>query len=301
MDYDEAITAFYGSDPAGAVLPEAVRLGSPARRLRDACEPIAMHAIWSRRTSTAMRELGLDFFSAYVAGRAANLGEPSSAVVAATFAWFDPEVLTGVYEATRFAVSREQIIRVRDEATRESLREVLQGEDVEAVADVLTTATAVADTAGRSLFAGLRARGRPADAVHRLWWACDLVREHRGDSHVAAACAAGVGPVEMNVLTELWLGYPLLSYSATRAWPPEALAASVRSLERRGWLSDGRLTPAGAGVRSGIEEKTDDQELEIVEALGGDFDEVCSQLSGWSDLCVAAGLFPPDVLKRAAG
>jgi hypothetical protein len=55
---------------------------------------------------------------------------------------------------------------------------------------------------GRPLFSGLRAAGRPQDPVHRLWWASGLVREHRGDSHVAAAAAAGLSAVEMNVLTK---------------------------------------------------------------------------------------------------
>jgi len=75
---------------------------------------------------------------------------------------------------------------------------VLAGQDPSGIADLLADAVTPADGTGRALFSGLRARGRPEDPAQRLWWACDLVREHRGDSHLAAATAAGVGPVEMN-------------------------------------------------------------------------------------------------------
>ena len=86
MDYDDVVAASFAARPAGTPLPAAVTAGSAARRLRDACEPIAMHAVWSRHTNARLAECGLDFMGAYVAGRAASLGEPSAAVVAATSA-----------------------------------------------------------------------------------------------------------------------------------------------------------------------------------------------------------------------
>jgi hypothetical protein len=154
---------------------------------------------------------------------------------------------------------------------------------------------------GRPLFSGRRADGRPADAVHCLWWACGLVREHRGDSHVAAAAAAGLNPVEANILTELWIGMPLLSYTGTRGWAPEVMQGAVEGLERRGWLRDVGLTDVGLAARLAIERHTDAQEESIVAGLGGRLDEVCDRLNHWGQLCIEAGAFPPDILKRAAG
>ncbi len=261
-----------------APLPEAVRDGAPARRLRDACEPLAMHAVWSQPVREALAALGLDFRAGYVAGRAASLGEPSPLVVAATFAWFEPTSLAATFEGARAAAPRDQLVAARDAATAASLAGVLAGEDPAGVADLLTAATAGAGGAGRPLFAGLRGRGAPADPFQRLWWACDLVREHRGDSHVAVANAAGIGPVEMNVLTECWLGMPLLSYTATRGWPEAAMRAAVGRLEACGWLRDGTLTDEGRTVRAGLEDRTDAAERAIVEALGERLDEVCGRL-----------------------
>ena len=304
MDYDDAVATFASPRPAGTPLPEVVGAGGPARRLRDACEPLAMHALWNRRTNECLAALGLDFLTGYVWGRAASLGEPSPAVVAAVFAWFEPGLLAGLYETARTAVRRERLLAVRDASTAVSLAEVLAGDDpaeVAEVADLLAGAAEGADGTGRPLFSGLRGRGRPGDPYQRLWWACDLVREHRGDSHVAVANAAGLGPVEMNVLTECWIGMPLLSYTATRGWPEAAMSAAVDGLEARGWLRDGALTDAGRGARAGIEDRTDAAELPIAAALGDRLDEVVARLDGWSERCIAAGAFPADILKRAAG
>ncbi len=301
MDYDDAIAACSTPRPADTPLPEVVRAGAPARRLRDACEPLAMHALWNRHTNERLAELGLDFLTGYVGGRAASLGEPSPLVVAATFAWFEPSLLAGLYEAARAAASREQLLAVRDAATAASLSEVLGGDDPAEVADLLADAAAGADGTGRPLFSGLRGRGRPSNPFQRLWWACDLVREHRGDSHVAVAIAAGLGPIEMNVLTECWVGMPLLSYTATRGWPEAAMQAAVDGLEARGWLRDGALTSAGRLARADLEDRTDAAEEGIVVGPGGRLDEVCARLDGWSERCIAAGAFPADILKRAAG
>ena len=301
MHYDDAVAAFFPARPEGTPLPSAVTAGSPARRLRDAVEPVAMHAVWSRRTNEALADIGLDFLTGYVGGRAADLGDARPAVAASAFAWFQPDVVVAVVEAARAAAPPDRLVQVRDEATTASLRGVLGDDDPSEVADLLADAAAAADGTGRPLFSGLRGRGRPDDPVQRLWWACGLVREHRGDSHVAAANAAGLGPVEMNVLTELWLGMPLLSYTGTRAWPPEAMEAAVASLTARGWVADGALTDAGRAAREDVEARTDAQEQSVVDALGDRLDDVCARLDAWGTRCVEAGAFPADVLKRAAG
>jgi hypothetical protein len=301
MDYADAVAAFFVPRQEGTALPVAVAEGSPARRLRDACEPVAMHAVWSRTTNERLAQLGLDFLTSYVGGRGAFLGDPAGAVVAAAFAWFEPGLVTTLWDAARAVVAPERLVQARDESTTASLREVLAGEDPAEVASLLADAAEAADGMGRPLFSGRRADGRPADAVHCLWWACGLVREHRGDSHAAAAAAAGLNAVEMNILTELWIGMPLLSYTATRGWAPDAMQRAVARLESRGWIRDGGLTDEGIAGRLDIEQRTDAQEQPIAAALGGRLDEVCDRLNHWGQLCIEAGAFPPDILKRAAG
>ena len=178
---------------------------------------------------------------------------------------------------------------------------VLAGADVAAVADRLATAVSAADATGRPLFAGLAHQPWPDDPVGRLWRACELAREHRGDGHVAAAIVDGFGPVTMNVLTEVWLGMPLGSYTATRGWGPEEIAAGAASLARRGLLDGDRITPAGRARRDRLEATTDATQDMLVSALGPDLEATIAQLDEWSGMCVAAGAFPPDVFKRVAG
>jgi hypothetical protein len=301
VDYTEATAAFFTPRADGTLVPEAVTGGSPARRLRDACEPIAMHAVWSRVTNERLAGLGLEFLTSYVGGRGAFLGNPDGAVVAAAFAWFEPGLVAGLWDTARSTVPLDQLGAARDEATVDSLRSVLAGEDVSTAADLLADAATTADGMGRPLFSGVRAAGRPQDPLHRLWWACGLVREHRGDSHVAAAAAAGLSAVEMNIATELWIGMPLLSYTGTRGWSADAMQDGIARLERRGWLRGGALTEEGRAARSGLEHATDDQEQSITDALGGRLDDLCDQLNDWGERCIEAGSFPPDILKRAAG
>ncbi len=307
MQYDEVVAAFFHPSPAGTV-PPPVASGAPARRLRDAIEPIAMHGVWSRRTNERLASLGLDFLAGYVWGRAAALGDPRAGVVVSSFAVFEPAMLAATYEQGRAACSRDALLAARTEATIESLHDVLADVDVAPIAEQLVTAVssvAMADLAGRPLFAGLSAEPWPDDPYGRLWRACDLLREHRGDGHVAACISAGLGPVAMNILTELWLGMPLGTYTATRGWTAEQIGAVADDLRADGLLAGDQLSARGRVWRDGLEATTDALERSVVEAInaasGDRFDAVVAQLDEWSARCVGARAFPPDVFKRAAG
>lgn len=301
MNYNDVVGAFFRPPPAGVPMPAPVAGARPPRRLRDAIEPLAMHDVWCRRTNERLAAFDLDFLGGYVWGRAAALGEPAAGVVVAAFAVFEPGLITATYERARVRVGREELIAARVEATTESLREVLGDADVREVVATLHRGLAAAEGAGRPLFSGLRSLAWPEEPAGQLWRACDLLREHRGDGHIAACIGAGLDPVTMNVLTELWLGMPLGAYTATRGWDAQAIADAAARLEAGGLLAGGALTDAGRRFRDGIEERTDAMEQPIVDAIGDDFERVVGELDAWSARCVAAGAFPPDTLKRAAG
>jgi len=305
MDYESALETFFAPAPPGVVTPEAVATASPARRLRDALEPVAMHGVWSSATNAALAERGLNFLTGYVCGRAAPLGEVPSAVVAATFGVFEPGLIDQLWNEGRSHIGLTDLIEVRDRATSASLREVLgpvAGEaEVLRVAEALEAVVDGVDVTGRALFAALRAQPRLADPYGRLWRAADLVREHRGDSHLAACVAAGLDPVRMGVLSEIWLGYPVGEYSGTRAWPEQVHAAAVTRLENDGLLADGAITEQGRRLRDGVEAATDAGQHELITAIGPGLAALTEQLDGWSKRCIEANAFPPDLRKRAAG
>ena len=59
-----------------------------------------------------------------------------------------------------------------------------------------------ARTEGRALYAAVRTLPVPTEPLARLWHA-NLLREHRGDGHVAAPVGAGIGGTEAHVLHAL--------------------------------------------------------------------------------------------------
>ena len=275
--------------------------GSPARALRDALEPVAAHAFWSTATRQAMAALGLDATSAYVRGRAAAVGAATAPVVISAFAWFEPGLIESAYHAGPADLTPADLNRTRSAATGASLRAVRPDADPSWLADTLTAATAAGASLGRCLFSARRAQIPPSDPFERLWWASETLRDHRGDSHIAAVAVAGVGPVEMNILTELALGGQLGSYTATRGWSPAAIEDAARTLRRCGWLSGGDLTAEGRNVRTSIERDTDRLDAPIIAAIGDDLPRVLAELETWGRACIDADTFPRDHFKRAAG
>ncbi len=305
MEYAEVIAVAFRPSPEGATAPPTIG-ASLARRFRDAIEPLAMHAVWSQVTNQALSELGLDFFTGYLWGRAAALGEPDPGVVVSSFAVFEPTRITGAYLDARQVCSRDRLLEARTEATVRSLHETLglppvADEATMELADLLRMAVTSAPFLGRPLFSGLLTQHWPETAIGRIWHACELAREHRGDSHVAVCVERGLDPVEVNVLTEVWVGYPLASYSASRGWTTEEIEAAASRLRARGLLDGSELTAAGRAFRNDIEDATDRLEQPIIDALGPGVEMLIEQLALWSQRCIDAGAFPPNVFKRAAG
>ncbi|MDA3038501.1 MAG: hypothetical protein O3C27_03045 [Actinomycetota bacterium] len=308
MNYDDVIAVAFQASPPEAVSPPT-REPSPARRFRDAIEPLAMHAVWSRTTVEALTALGLDFFTGYVWGRAAALGNPSPGVVVSSFAVFEPSLLTGAYERARASADRAAVLDARTTATIASLEAALGiGRDdpsLRWMANTLRTATSSAHTAGKPLYSGLLDQDWPSSHLGTIWHACELAREHRGDTHIAVCVQRGLDPAEMNILTELWVGYPFGTYSASRAWSTEVLDAAAHRLRDRGLIEDAsvpvELSAEGRAFRGEIERDTDQLQYPIIDALGPDTAAVVQQLDNWSQQCIAARSFPPNVYKRAAG
>ena len=161
MDYAAAVEIFFAPAPDDVATPTVVAAATPARRLRDALEPIAMHDVWSASVNAAMAERGLDFFPAYVVGRAAPMGEVTGAVVAATFGVFEPAVIGGMWDEGCAKLSPKEMVALRDRVTAESLRATIGSaaseDDAVGVAEVLERAIDAVDGTGRVLFSALRA------------------------------------------------------------------------------------------------------------------------------------------------
>lgn len=303
MEYDAVAAHFLL--PAETTPPAPTLPDTPARRLRDAMEPIATIGWWSREAAEAVTGLGHDFFDGYVWGRAASLGADVSApVVVAAFGWFEPSLLTAVFDHGRSISSRDAVLDARSAGATAGLIAATVGvpeETIDVVAGMLDMLDGL-DGSGRPLFAALRDLPRPATAHGRAWRAAELVREHRGDGNVAASVAGGLGVAEANVLTELWLGYAVGEYSSTRGMSPEAAGDAIAALRDRGWVDEsGQLTASGRAGRNAIEAATDASQAGLIAALGDRLDDIVGAASTISASVLAHHATPADPRKRAAG
>ena len=72
------------------------------------------------------------------------------------------------------------------------------------------------------MYAALRAIPIPDDVVARLFHAASLLREHRGDGHIAALMIEGVGGLEAHVLLALDMGMPAEKFGRIHHLPGSA-------------------------------------------------------------------------------
>jgi hypothetical protein len=109
------------------------------------------------------------------------------------------------------------------------------------------------------MYAGLRTLPMPAEPVARLWHAANMLREHRGDGHIAALVSERIGGTEAHVLSALASGiYPAESFGRIHHLPKARLAEVMAGLRDRGLLdAAGRFTDAGRATKNRIETLTD--------------------------------------------
>jgi len=173
----------------------------------------------------------------------------------------------------------------------------------EGAAELLARAAAPLRPEGRPLYAGALAQAMPDTALGQVWRLGDMLREYRGDAHTAAWISAGLDATEIGLLTELFWGLPLRSYTRTRAWSDAEFDAAEERLTARGLIAEGAFTAAGRELREGVEVATDAQLAPALTALGDDLDELLGILQPWGDTVraghgyLAAG--PHDLARRA--
>ncbi|HEU5029697.1 MAG TPA: hypothetical protein VFV01_32620 [Spirillospora sp.] len=216
--------------------------------------------------------LGLDGAAGYFASRSAAFGRASAEVVIATFYNFHPALVRAALPAAWDKASPEQVLAARLDAAGAALRRA--GIDrVDGVEEALGLATRAAEAAGdhlhgRPLFAAHAALPWPDEPIDRLWHAQTLLREFRGDGHVAALTDAGVAPLEALVLHAATGTVPTPFLKATRAWPAGEWAAAEDGLRARGLLDGDELSAEGKAFRQRIEDRTDELALPAYTALG---------------------------------
>jgi hypothetical protein len=272
-------------------------LHADARTLRSLTEPIAAGVYFAPEAIDGYAALGLDYFEGYFCSRSACLGEAPWTVVCAAFAAFKPAAVeAAVTSGWQKTDAKKMLDARRNGATAQLQRligDVAAPDDVARATELLYELTDGVDPSGRMLYAGLSALPRPESPLGALWHAADLVREHRGDGHIAA-WIPHVDSTEITVLTELAWEIPPRSYVFTRGWNAEEVDAAYERLQARGLVAGESFTPAGRELRERIERDTDLANREVVDRLGDRAEELFSLLRPWARAIVDGGGYPTD-------
>ena len=273
------------------------RVRQVSRRLRDLVEPIAANVYFAPEPRDAYAELGLpDFGPAYFCSRGGCLGQVPGEVITAAFGVFSPRTVIAAVDEGWSKTDAPTILEARQRGATAALERIL-GPDPAGLAratELLRRAADAATGEGRHLFSGLRSLGWPGDPMGDLWRAADLVREHRGDSHICAWVAHGVDPIQANLLTELWWRMPFRRYVQTRGWTDDEIDGAVARLQEAGVVDRDAFTAKGEELRASIEEATDIQETLLVDALGTDAEELFDIIEPWAKEIVRTGGYPAD-------
>ncbi|MFE7758957.1 hypothetical protein [Streptomyces sp. NPDC057429] len=277
------------------------------RRCHNSVNPLHSCVYFSPDLGAEFGELGIDDASAaYFAARGAALGAVGAGAVTATFYNFNHELVARHLPAVWSVASPQAALDARLRAADTTLRRVL-GEDVIA-------SPGMAEAAGLALRAAeaCTRHARPLYAAHAdlpvpdephlaFWHGATLLREHRGDAHLAALLAAGLDPVEALVShTATGKGMAPRWILATRGWRRTDWDAAVERLRGRGLLDGaGELTDAGTALRAGLEEATDRMDAAPYEHLGAAGVERLTELArGYLFTAAAAGAFPDDLVGK---
>jgi hypothetical protein len=224
--------------------------------------------------------LGITGTAGYFASRAAPMGAVAADVVISTFFNFNPELVRAAIPAAWETATPDQLIAARFRAVDRSWRRLLGDATVESadMARAATLARPLAEEVAR------HPEGRPLAAAHAeipwpaephlvLWHAQSVLREFRGDGHVALLVVHGLTGIEALVTHAAAGDVPARVLQSTRGWPDATWAAAVEALCRRGWLEPGdalRFTASGAARRAEIENGTDTLAAAAYDALGED-------------------------------
>jgi hypothetical protein len=258
------------------------RLAEVSRRLRSRADAI-LGAVWF------MPQEGLPALAA----RVACMGRVPGRVAAALFAPQHPDHVAAAVDDAWRDHDPDELVEKRLRGATAYLARALgdEPEGIGRAVTILQPAVESASTAGHPVYAGLRSRPWPGTLLGDLWRACDMVRERRGGSHLNAWTAAGLAPVQIQLLTERWrtTTNPGSTTADRMGYAAAEIKSALAALEARRFVDgDGALTSGGREFREGIERATDIQEAEIVEGLGDDVDEVLELMAPWARAVVAA-------------
>jgi hypothetical protein len=283
-------------------VPEALDDAVMARKMWRTLEPLHGMVYFAPEAPEEYARLGLEEHRAgYFASRAAPMGAVGAEVVIATFFNFHPDLVRRHIPKAWAAASPERVIEARFRLAGAALERLLGAAvDSDEMAEAATLAREAALACrpeGRPLYAGHASLTWPAASHLVLWHAVTLLREHRGDGHIALLTSENVSGCEALVLHAAAGDVPAAMLRTSRAWSDDEWGAASDGLRARGWIDErGALTEAGQAHRTSVEQRTDALALGPWRHIGT---EACDRLRAiarpWSRAVVEAGTFSTSI------
>ncbi|MFC9842064.1 hypothetical protein ACFWFF_23080 [Streptomyces sp. NPDC060223] len=277
------------------------------RRCHNVLNSIAATLYFSPDLGRELASVGIeDSDGAYFATRAAAMGAVGPGTVTATFYNFSHDLVAKHVPAVWQAASPETVLAARERAIDATLRRLLGDEAVTSkelaeAAELGLRAAEACTRSARPLYAAHADLPVPEEPHLALYHAATLLREHRGDGHLAALLEAELGPVEALVShTATGRGMTPKWALGTRGWSRTDWEAAVLRLRERGLLdAEGELTEAGEAFRKEIEARTDRLDRAPYEHLGAEGVERLTELAKKPLLTAfAAGAFPEGMIGK---
>ncbi len=241
-----------------------------ARRFVDRFEPVHAVTYFAPEARNALDGLGFHgFWMGYFAARSAPFGIVPPEVVTAAFYNFTPERVTKSLRAAWEVSTPADALHARLESAVAALRRYgVTDDEADTAATLAAKAARGAPLDGRPLFAANAALDWPDEPLAKLWHAVTLLREQRGDGHVAVLAAHQVSGRESNVLHAAAGRVPQEMIMRSRDYDDQLWNHYCDRLGRRGLLDgDGRLTEAGRELKQRIEDATDRIALTALDPL----------------------------------
>ncbi|MFJ6755729.1 hypothetical protein ACIQNK_11995 [Streptomyces sp. NPDC091273] len=272
-----------------------------------AINPLHATVYFSPEIAKEFAALGItDPVGVNLAHRSAAMGAVGAGVVTATFYNYRHDLVARHLPAVWDTTTPEEALAARLRAADGCLRRLLGAETIASpelaeAADLAMRATEGCTRHARTLYAAHADLPVPQEPHLRLWHATTLLREHRGDGHLAALLLAGLDPVEALVshtatgkgMTPKWL-------KVQRGWEQADLDAAADRLRERGVLdAAGELTAQGTALREQLESDTDRLDAAPYQHLGEAGLARLTELGGALVVkAVTAGAFPADLMGR---
>jgi len=258
-----------------------------ARKTWRTVEPLHGMIYFVPEAAEAYAALGITGTNGYFASRAAPMGAVSAEVVISTFYNFKPDLVHAAIPGAWDLAAPEELVRARLRAVDRAYRRLL-GDDVvdsEEMARAAELARTLAEDAstrleGRALCAAHARLSWPEKPHLALWHAQSVLREFRGDGHIALLVTHDLSGIEALITHGAGGDVPLGLLRSTRGWTDREWAAAVARLRQRGWLAAGSgdettFTEWGAAQRQEIEAETDRLAAAPYAHLG---DQACAEL-----------------------